>query len=480
MLDSNFCARYSGILLLVLGSWMVLLGAPRSTSVLAQRQAADAAEISRDLLYVAPQHILFAPAVAGGTRVPTFISRTGQGYQLTGAELRPMAEPNATFRNEELAPKGKRTISAGGTEYTVTPHSDDDRATLTLSKPGDADELVTTVLWTREQLASAWLALLQSRRKTLTTSALRADLEVSDPVIYDVQYDGTADRDGVWVAIGHSTGESELGIGTVVRFDLAGKRAKIYQPREVSTCAVTQLAISADKSVWVASRRQYEGVIRPCAGLLRLDPPSGQTQAATPGGRLDGAMVTAVGFADRLWVGTDAGICSSATGGSWDCKPIVPTVSVRSETPVSNLPGEKPSGKLKPGDYEVRWANNAFLEVLTKDSFDAWIAADDFQEASQRNFDVEPYKLLNTSGGGPAPIRLLATPGADASATGALVYRATLERLASPAAGPAGWIKVRAHTGWIERKNLEVLPKLVPAEGPAVGGGQQPAPHPLL
>jgi hypothetical protein len=458
---------------------MVLLGVQRSNSVLAQRQAADAAEISRDLLYIAPQHILFAPAVAGGTRVPTFILRTGQGYQLIGAELRPVAEPNGAFKNEELAPKGKRTISAGGTEYTVTPHSDDDRATLTLSKAGDGDELVRTSLWTSEQLADAWLALLQSRRKTLTASALRADLEVSDPVIYDVQYDGTADRDGIWVAVGHSTGESELGIGSVVRFDLAGKRAKLYQPREVSNCAVTQLAVSADKSVWIASRRQYEGVVLPCAGLLRLDPATGQTQAATPGGGLDGAMVTAVGFADRLWVGTEAGICHSATGGSWDCKPMVPTVSVRSEAPVSNLPGGKPSGTLKPGNYEVRWANNAFLEVVTKDSFDAWIAPDDFQEAAERNFDVAPYKLLNTSGGGPAPIRLQAKPGGDASAAGALVYRATLERLNSTAAGPAGWVKVRAHTGWIERKNLEVLPKLVPTETPAGGRGEQPASHPL-
>lgn len=487
MLYSNCCARQRGICLLVLGSVMLLLGRIAG-SVAAQRQAADAAEISRDLLYIAPQHIHFITPASGATLVPTFILRSGQAYLFADSEIRPLTERRAAAKaaanEEELAPKGKRTISAGGAEYTVTPGSDDDRATLTLSKTGDGHEPVKAVLWTREQLGTAWLPLLQGRHKTLTASALRADLEVSDPIIYDIQF-RTADRDGIWVAIGHSTGESELGIGSVVRFDLAAKRAKVYQPPELSTCAVTQLAISADGSVWVAARRQYEGVILPCAGLLRLDPGTGQSQAIKLAGTLDGsgtpfsgAMVTALGFAERLWVGTDVGICSSASGGNWDCKRVVPIVSVTGEIPVSNLPGEKPSGKLKPGDYEVRWANNAFLEVVTKDSFDAWIAADDFQEAAARNFDVEPYKLLNTSGGGPAPIRLLAKPGG-ASAAGALVYRATLERPNSSAPAPAGWVKVRAHTGWIERKNLEVLPKIAPVEAPDRGRLAEPTSHPL-
>jgi hypothetical protein len=126
----------------------------------------------------------------------------------------------------------------------------------------------------------------------------------------------------------------------------------------------------------------------------------------------------------------------------------------------------------------VRWANTAFLEVVTKDSFDAWIAADDFQEAAARNFDLEPYKLLNTSSGGPAPIRLLAKPGGDSPAAGALVYRAALERLSSPAPAPAGWEHVRAHIGWIERKNLEVLPKIVPAEAPAAVAPAAKPSHP--
>jgi hypothetical protein len=127
----------------------------------------------------------------------------------------------------------------------------------------------------------------------------------------------------------------------------------------------------------------------------------------------------------------------------------------------------------------VRWANTAFLEVITKDSFDAWIAADDFQDAGARNFDVEPYKLLNLSSGGPGPIRLLAKPGSDTAATSALVYRAALEQLSLSSPAPAGWVSVRAHAGWIERKNLDVLPKIVRSEAAAAAGpAAKPGVHP--
>jgi hypothetical protein len=395
-----------GVFCLILCAGNLLLC---SMVVSAQRQAADAAEISRDLLYLAPQRIQFAEAAA--QRNPIFITRTGYAYQLAAGEIHPAASQSALTK-EEFALKGKRAISVAGIEYTITPHSDDERATLSLSKGGETADLASAVLWTREQLTSTWLPFLQGRRKALTAAKLREDLEISDPFIYDIRVQG----DSVWVSLGHSTGESELGIGSVVRFDLAGKRAKVYQPKELGTCEVTQVAIAADSSVWLASRQQYEGTILPCAGLLRLDAATGQAQTlAAPSTQLAGTsatgnvpvMITALAAADRLWVASDAGICSSAAGENWDCKRVAPSVSLKSDTPISNLPGDKPSGTLKPGDYEVRWANTGFLEVVTKDSFDAWIAVDDFQEAAAHNFDVEPYKLLNISGGGPAPIRLM-------------------------------------------------------------------------
>ena len=55
-------------------------------------------------------------------------------------------------------------------------------------------------------------------------------------------------------------------------------------------------------------------------------------------------------------------------------------------------------------------------------------------------------------------------PQLDAPLSGALVYRAPLEKLATPPGTPAGWVKVRARTGWIAREKLDVAPKLVPAK----------------
>jgi hypothetical protein len=162
---------------------------------------------------------------------------------------------------------------------------------------------------------------------------------------------------------------------------------------------------------------------------------------------------------------TDAGICTLVKNSEndWSCRRFVPTATLHEAAQVANRPGDKPYGQLKPGDYEVLWANQNFLEVVTADSYDAWLAADDYAEAVARNFDAEPYKLLNTTSGGAAPIRPLAKPGGE-PLNGALVYRAPLEKLAAAAGMPNGWAHVRARTGWIARKNLEVTPKLVAAQ----------------
>jgi hypothetical protein len=254
-----------------------------------------------------------------------------------------------------------------------------------------------------------------------------------------------------------------VGLGTVIRFDLRAKQAKLYQPPEVATCAVTQMLTASDNSVWFAAQRQYEGTILPCAGVMRLDPASGEIhKIAPPGTPLVGSVVTMIGESEGVWIGTDSSICKASMNGPWQCWRIVPTVALKTETPVSNRPGEKPSEKLAPGDYEVLWANMGFYEVVTKDSLDAWLAADDFAEAAARNFDAEPYKLLNTASP-PTAIRLLDKPGGDPLG-GAVSYRAALEKLPTPQGTPPGWVRVRARVGWIPRGDLQVVPKLIPVE----------------
>lgn len=419
-----------------------------------QEQPSDAAEITRDLLFLAPQRM--EPKKTGAT----FLSRGFRYAFAANGEwtVEPLKDASAEISGGK---RGKAPFTWKGAQYALVGHSDDDRAMLEIRKDGDAAPLVEAFLWHRESLAAAWFPVLQKQKRGMTADQFRQDLEVADPLIYAMQVAG----DSLWVALGHSTGEAEVGLGTVIRFDLAAKQAKLYQPPEVATCAVTQMVVASDHSVWFAAQRQYEGTILPCAGVMRLDPSSGEMRKiALAGAPPADSIVTVIGESGGIWVGTDSSLCKGAATGPWQCWRIVPTVSLKNEAPVSNRPGEKPSGKLAPGDYEVLWANVGFYEVATKDSLDAWLAADDFAEAAARNFDSEPYKLLNTASP-PAAIHLLDKPGGEPTGA-ATSYRARLEKLPTPQGTPPGWVRVRARIGWIPRGELQVMPKLVPVESP--------------
>jgi len=419
-------------------------------SARAQEHRADASEVSRDLLYLAPDRIQTGPSdkpetlLIGESFTYRYVEREGWTVSPTG---------NSSQR-AAIERKAKRIVKFAGENYTLAPASDDDRATLALVREGDAEPLVTAVLWTRDELVEAWLPFLQRERKSLTRASLLRDLEVGDPLVTSVESQG----DSLWVALAHSAGEQELGLGSVVRFFPKTKLAKVFHSPVLATCDVTHLMTYGGDKVLLGTRRQFEGTILPCAGLVSLDAATGQAQSVGPFSR---GIVTALGATDRVWVATDSAICGGAPEGAWHCARIVPKVRLAEETPVSNLPGDEPSGKLAPGEYEVLWANAGFLELATKDSLDAWLAEDDFRDLAARHFDAEPYKLLNTASGGPAPVRLLLKPGA-APLGGALLLRVPLEKLPAPPGTPAGWVRVRAHFGWIERKDLDVVPAIIP------------------
>ena len=436
--------------------------------VFSQRLPADATEMSRDLLYLAPQRIeerslsesspimeFYAPRFTYRHTVEALTAALNdQTPQVPEWTVIP-ADNSADQSQPER--KNKISFTLGGDDFVVSGTSDDQRATVELRREGAAEPAMSVVVWTRDQLVTAWLATLQREQKSLTAAKLHKELEVADPILYGIDSSG----DSVWAAVGHSLGEGELGIGTVIRFDMKAKEAKAFQPPELATCAVTQLSVRGSDALLLGTRRQYEGTMLPCAGLVSFQPSTGKTATmAAAGSPLAGAVVTAL---HGGWVATDKGICSIDQASARNCWRIVPSVSLKSATPVTKRPGEKSSGDLKPGDYEVLWANQNFLEVATRDSFDAWLAGDDFAEATAGNFDAEPYKLLNSANGGPAPIRPLVKPGGDPLA-GALVYRARLEKLPTPPGTPVGWVRIRARTGWIARAKLEIVPKLVPVE----------------
>ncbi|MGA2483032.1 MAG: hypothetical protein ABSF92_07940 [Candidatus Acidiferrales bacterium] len=468
--------RSIGATLLALLPWPVVFLVPGicggPSRAYAQESPADAAEISRDLLYLAPTqierrtseesivleftarwfsylHRIDLHRIGLDASVPTPL---GNEWQIEKA--------SAASKAAEPAAKRALSFTIGGEDYTLTGSSDDDRATIALRRASGGETPVEAVVWTREELVPAWLPVLRRQRKGLTAPSLQKDLEVADPVLEDVAAAG----ESVWVALGHSKGEMELGIGTVVQFDLKQKQARVFHPGDLATCDVTHVAPGPSDTFFLGTRTQFEGAISFCAGLVKFHPSSGQIERiAPPGTPLAGAVVTALMASQNGgWVAADSGICSFAPDGAATCWRIVPTVSLKAAVPVVNRPGEKGADQLPPGDYEVLWANAGFFEVVTKDSLDAWLAADDFAEAAAHHFDADPYSLLNTASP-PSAIRLLVKPGGDPLG-GAIAYRAPLEKRPVPQGTPAGWVRVRAHIGWIPRGDLEVVPKLVPVE----------------
>jgi hypothetical protein len=441
----------------------------------------DASEISRDLLYLAASRVEYRSGgdrgsyALAGSRFAYVAPREGGEWSIVPVNA-PAAKSSEKQRVFPVEIDGRMNLSP----YELVGASDDDRATLALRKKGESEPLVAATVWDREQLAEAWLPELRKEKRGLTLDGLRQDLEVADPEVRAMAiYPASkpAENQPILAAVGQSSGEGELGLSTIVKFEPDTRDVKVYHTPGALTCEVSAVGANLNAqgvaSVWFGMRAVREGTIAPCgaSALSKLDV---QTRQVTPGAGSgagkslpNGSIVTVFGPGGQnsLVMATDAGICTLVKNSEhdWDCKRIVPTATLQEAEQVANRPGDKPYGQLKAGDYEVLWANQNFLEVATPDSYDAWLAADDYAEAAARNFDAEPYKLLNTTSGGVTPVRPLAKPGGE-PLNGALVYRAPLEKLAAPAGTPNGWVHVRARTGWIARRNLEVKPKLAAAQ----------------
>lgn len=419
---------------------------------LAQQPPVDAADISRDLLYH-PARAIESRAGAVVFRAAEFTytldTSAGSWKVVREKNALPAARSLNFYRSERL-----------GTEFHFKGESTDDEGILEIRSSADPEPLLRLVLWNRTLLAAAWAAKLREETNDLTEDRLAVDLEPAEPEVAAVVDDGTR----LWLAIRHYDGEGWLGLGTIVMFDPKEKQARAFQPHELATSSVTHM-VEAGGNFWLGTLWQREGGDEPAAGLVRFDPASGEVQSYRPGkSPLAGSIITALRADEKqLWVATDAGMCRVTLPGElWACWRVAPMVRLRAPVPVSNQPGGKPGGNLPAGNYEVRWANTGFFEVLTPDWIDGWIPPDDFEEYSRRGYDAAPYELGNSSAGGASAMRLVAKPGGD-PLTGAVVYRAALERApAKPAdpPAPAGWTRVRARIGWISREGLSVAPEI--------------------
>ena len=418
----------------------------------AQERPFDAAEISRGLLYhpvlrIEPsgEALLFRAA-----RFTYRFNPAADTWEVT-------AEKNATEMPRSVL---IHQHAATGTPYRFTGRSTDDEGILEIrrGKEMDAEIIVRLTLWERQRLAVIWSDRWRRDHPDTNEEQLARELEIADPEVAAVADDGTH----LWLAIRYYAGEGVLGIGTVVRFTPASGEAQVLQPMALATASVTRIAFAAG-ALWLGTEREGENHVEAASGLVRLDPATGETRSSLNGSpKLPGMIITALHAAPgMLWVGTDDGICRiTLPGERARCWKIAPTVRLTGPVPVSNRPGGEPRGRLPAGSYEIRWANAAWLEAVTPDAVEGWVESDDFEDYRRRDFDVSPYELANSSGGGAGIMRLLKEPEAD-PLTATQAYRARLEPIGPP--NPEGWQRVRCHIGWIARHALDVAPAIRPA-----------------
>lgn len=430
--------------------WLAsLLGFPRERG---QEEPADAAEISRALLYH-PARSIESATDAIMLRAARFTYRFG----LSTSQWTVARESNLDPERDKPEPVTQYTVARLARTYRFSGIADEDGGILEIHRTDQAELLARLILWTRPQLAAAWLARWRQDMPNASAEQLARDLEPAEPEVAAVAEDAAH----LWLAIRHYAGEGSLGLGTLVRLELETRQVKVFQPRALATSSITHVAVAGD-ALWLGTYREGEGFIEPTAGLVRFDPASGGLQTYLPGSSpLVGQIVTAMrALNDSLWVATDAGVCRIVLPEhNWTCWRIASMVSVAQAAAVSDRPGGTPARRLPPSSYEVRWANVNFLELITPDPVEGWIRAEELAELKGRGFEMAAYELANTYGDGATPVRLLRAPEGD-PLEAAVVYRAALEPVGDVTRD--GWQRVRARVGWIPRAGLDVAPRILP------------------
>lgn len=346
---------------------------------------------------------------------------------------------------------GRISTSEGILE--AVPQSERERKTegigrLRLRWTGSAEPFTDLVLWTREQLGRAWFEQAKkiSGRPPATPEALAAELHVAEPRIADWDEDSQS----IWLAIRFYAGEGSAGLGSIVEIDKSTHEARLHQPAELAHFSVSRIAALGDE-LRLATDRFLEGGMAAGIGIVRYIPQTREVKTIPPD-QFVGSYVTAM--AQRggvLWVVTDEGFTRFDLGSgrrrSWR---VVPKVEIDRATPVSDLPGGDPRGELPPGEYEVRWVGQGYLEILTPSCTQGLIKRSQFEYLIQWDFWQSPGVIAEAPKWGnpgalalhhsPVPNHFQARPSAWFLRVPAV---ATGEKLGD-------WQVVRACAGWVE------------------------------
>ncbi|MCL6481681.1 MAG: hypothetical protein K6U02_08140 [Firmicutes bacterium] len=414
----------------------------------------DSAEISAQWLYHPAREIEFreAEVLFRAERFTYRWDRSSQQWEV-------LAEDNSERLPADLAIEEYESERQAAL-FQFFGETDEERAALEVHRSlaqGGFEVLARLRLWDRSRLAEAWLEYFREDAPDLTPDQLAEDLVVARPEVAAVFEDGP----NLWLGIRYDTSQGALGLGTVVHLDTATGQVTLFQPEALWTSSVTHLA-RFDGRLWLGARRFGEGEIEPTVGLAELDPQSGRLvshrSGSSPG--VLGQVVTAMAAEDgALWVGTDEGICRLGKGKAVVCWRIVPTVTLESAVAASHFPRGPAVRQLAPGQYEVRWVTEDFLEVLTPDAVEGWARTDEVAEFERRKFYVAAFELANTGAGGAGILHLLPTLAASPLES-IQVVRVPVERVGPPESD--GWQRCRAQVGWIPREGLVVLPRISP------------------
>ncbi len=413
----------------------------------------DSAEISAQLLYHPVREIEFQDAVLFRAERFTYRwDRQSQQWQVQAEDNSDRLPADSAI--EEYESERLEAL------FQFFGETDEERAVLEIHRSlaqGGFEVLARLALWDRSRLAAAWLTYFREDAPDLSLAQLAEDLVVARPEVAAV----LEDRSNLWLGIRYDTGQGALGLGTVVRVDTATGKAEVFQPEALLTSSVTHLA-HFDGRLWLGARRFGEEELEPTVGLAELDPRSGRLRShrSGSGSGFLGHVVTAMAVENgALWVGTDEGICVLNRGRAWSCWRVVPTVTLESTVAASNFPRGPAERPLAPGRYEVRWATEDFLEVVTPDAVEGWARADEVAEFERRNFYGAAFELANTSAGGAGVLHLLPTLAASPLES-TQVVRIPVERIGPPDSD--GWQRCRARVGWISGRGMAVVPNISP------------------
>ena len=183
-----------------------------------------------------------------------------------------------------------------------------------------------------------------------------------------------ATDDALWWSIGFEQGEGATGIATVVQYQLDSNQIVLWQPSELGSVQITDLALTTtdDETIlWLGTQYSGEGTpSMPAKGLVAYRPNTDSIETYTiENSPLIGGIPTRLwSERENLWVATANGVCevdwaAIDTNNSWACWRFstmadMPAsqdlyASLLAETPMGQFDGNEPVEVLWLADTDI-------------------------------------------------------------------------------------------------------------------------------